>query len=91
MQTKASEARWNTSNKLGLDLSTRIHAGINFRDFYFPNALFNNNVSLISPNKCKFSGVVYSSELYQKKYEALRIPVTCNKGKPFGKGLVKEI
>jgi len=61
-----------------------------FHDFYLPNGLFNNNISLSSSQKCKFAEFVCSSDLYQKKYAALGIPVKRKNGKTFGKGLIQD-
>jgi len=52
--------------------------------------LFNNNISLSPSQKCKFAGVMYSSDLYQKKYAALGIPVRRKNGKTFDKGLIQD-
>jgi hypothetical protein len=57
-----------------------------FHDFYFPNGLFNNNISLTSPSKCKFAGVVYSSELYQKNISP-RHSGNTQQGKAFWQGI----
>jgi hypothetical protein len=51
-----------------------------FHMFYLPNGLFNSNICLSSAQKCKFAGVVYSLELYLKKYAALGITLHYKKG-----------
>ena len=61
-----------------------------FHTFYLPNGLFNNNICLSSPHKCKFAGIVYSSELYLKKYAALGISLHYKKGTNQLTGLIRE-
>ena len=46
-----------------------------FHNFYLPKQLFNRKRIDINQKKIKFGAVVLTSELYQKKYDALGIDV----------------
>jgi len=73
-----------------IQLEHRRALKLDFILFYLPDGLFNNNISLPSAQKCKFARVVYSSELYQKKYAALGIPIHYKKGSTHGMGNPRE-
>ena len=44
----------------------------------------------MSPQKCKFAGVIYTSSLHQLKYEALGVEVKLKKGNSSGVGRINE-
>jgi hypothetical protein len=46
-----------------------------FHQFYLERSLFNNKQIDLSRNKIKFGSTIYTSELYQKKYEALGVEI----------------
>ena len=60
-----------------------------FHNFYQPHGLCNKHFSLAAAT-CKFSGYVYTSPLYQKKYAALGISVTKKRGREAGMGRINE-
>jgi hypothetical protein len=64
-----------------------------YHDFYQPRGLFNTYFYFDNVGKtCKFSQCIYTSELYQKKYAALRVEVKTKKVKqPEWVELMKEL
>jgi hypothetical protein len=60
-----------------------------FHNFYQPQGLFNNHFHVdVQAKKCKFAQFKYSSDLYQKKYNALGIEIQCRRGKNKGVGKI---
>jgi len=59
-----------------------------FHEFYEPKGLFTRKQLNLNESKIKFGGVVYTSELYQKKYEALGIEINAKKGRSTGMGKI---
>jgi hypothetical protein len=59
-----------------------------FHKFYLPAGLFNSKQIDVRQQKIKFGAPVYTSQLYQKKYEALGIEVVKKGKKSTGMGLI---
>jgi hypothetical protein len=59
-----------------------------FHDFYEPKGLFTKQKLNLNEQKVRFGGVVYTSELYQKKYAALGIEVKKKNGNTKGMGRI---
>ena len=60
-----------------------------FHDFYLPQGLFNSHFHVdVQAKKCKFAQFKYTSELYQRKYNALGIEIQRKRGKDTGVGKI---
>jgi hypothetical protein len=60
-----------------------------FHDFYLPQGLSNSHFHVdVQAKKCKFAQFKYTSELYQRKYNALGIEILRKRGKETGMGKI---
>ncbi len=59
-----------------------------FHKFYAMHGLFNKKQIDINQRKIKFGTPIYTSQLYQRKYEALGIEIVKKRGRPTGMGKI---